>query len=53
MSLSFLYDITALLVLVFVLAGSLDRNKRRSGYLLLAAVGLFVADLVLWLVYTR
>jgi hypothetical protein len=58
MSLGFLYDVLALLVLLlvlagFVLAGPGDRNRHRSKYLLLTAVGLFVTELVVWLSYSR
>ncbi len=47
-----LYDISAYLVVLLVLAGFLTRDKRRLRYLLLGAGGLLVAELIIWLAQT-
>jgi hypothetical protein len=44
-----LYDISAYLVVLLVLAWFLARDKHRSRYLLVGAVGLFVGELFIWL----
>ncbi len=48
-----LYDISAFLSVLLVLAGFLARDKRRSRYLLVGAGGLLVAELIIWLAQTQ
>ena len=48
-----LYDVSAYLVVLLVLAGFLVRDRRRSHYLLVGAGGLFVGELIIWLAQTQ
>lgn len=47
-----LYDVSAYLVVLLVLAGFVAREKRSSRYLLGGAIGLFVGELIIWLAQT-
>lgn len=46
-----LYDLSAFVVLLLLLAGFLARNKRRATYLIVGAVCLGVGELIAWLAH--
>jgi hypothetical protein len=48
-----LYDVSAYLVVLLVLAGFLVRDRRRSRHLLVGAVSPFVGELIIWLAQTQ
>jgi hypothetical protein len=53
MEVSSLYDVSAYLAVLLVLAGFLVRDRRRSRYLLVGAGGLFVGEIIIWLAQTQ